>query len=526
MLNMTTNPIKVRLIVFALLTISISILYAEPQMGISYVGSFCFPTGSIRAVYGMEGDTLVVHDYSIQDRTIVFSSGSVAPNGTVTPTHTTFSYEVPNAWGDIWEYPIFCEFKHGKLYTAWETDAMFLVFFTNSQGTEVHGFDRTGMANIFAVNLFDENTGYISASRMGDNHLCIYSLDFSTHHMLQIYEASAFFNNNPFYLMSFMDDYLFAYQWTFYDVGEQVLFQNGEVIQILNDIDWGFSDAYYYTQKLCGTHYYTLGSANLEKGTRQNSRSIIAWIQNNQLGHFILDQGDENLDPDMIMYAIPKSDSTFTCLYYPAQNNYRNYRISNHALIQDDFFPNLSGFTGLRAQFKMDDDYTVALSRIDASNYKLILVDNPHQGIRNYDFAIPNLSPYSHDYLHSERYLIWLAGYTNSMTVQIFHLELESSAQDEAIPIPVATMISFPNPFSSICSVKVDNPSSVMVSLEVYNLKGQLIKILHKGYLTSGTHSFNWDAKDNHNQNVSAGIYLLKLNSGNIITTSKVILLR
>lgn len=526
MRNTTDKPKKACLIVFALLVFALATLNAEPQMGVSYVGSFSFPSGSNRAVFGMEGDILVVHDHSIQNRTIIFDGGAMAPNGTVTPMHTTFSYEVPSAWGDIWEYPHFCEFKHGKLFTAWETDAKLLVFFTSSQGTEVHAFDRTGMPNIFAVNLFNENTGYISASRIVDNHLCIYSLDFSTHHMLQIFEASALYNNSPYYLMSFMDDYLFAYQWTFYDVGEQVLFQNGVVMQLLYDIDWGFSYAYYYTQRLCGTHYFTVGSGNLDKENRQNSRSIIAWIQNNQLGYFILDEGFENTGPDMILYAIPQSDSTFTCLYYPAQNNYKNFRVSNHDLILDDFFPNLSGFTGLMAQFKMDEDYTVALSRIDASNYKLILVDNPHQGIRNYDFAIPNLSPYTQNYQHSERYLYWLTGYSNARTAQIFHLELESSTQDEAIPKPVATMLSYPNPFSSVCRVKVDNPSSNMVGLEVYNLKGQLIKALHKGYLTSGTHCFYWDAKDNHNQDVSAGIYLLKLDSGNITTTSKVILLR
>jgi flagellar hook assembly protein FlgD len=50
------------------------------------------------------------------------------------------------------------------------------------------------------------------------------------------------------------------------------------------------------------------------------------------------------------------------------------------------------------------------------------------------------------------------------------------------------------------------------VTLEIYNIKGQLVKTLVNEVLPAGEHSIIWDGRDSSGNRVSSGIYLYKLN--------------
>ena len=56
------------------------------------------------------------------------------------------------------------------------------------------------------------------------------------------------------------------------------------------------------------------------------------------------------------------------------------------------------------------------------------------------------------------------------------------------------------------------------MSLKVYNLRGELVKVLISTYSLKGTYSYNWQPR-----NLSAGIYLVRLESGNQTNLQKVV---
>ena len=80
---------------------------------------------------------------------------------------------------------------------------------------------------------------------------------------------------------------------------------------------------------------------------------------------------------------------------------------------------------------------------------------------------------------------------------------------------------NYPNPFnpSTTISYTLDTPSEV--ELIVYNTQGELVEIIHRGYMTLGTHTVNWAP------NISSGQYFIQLKvDGIIIETNKAILLK
>ena len=74
-------------------------------------------------------------------------------------------------------------------------------------------------------------------------------------------------------------------------------------------------------------------------------------------------------------------------------------------------------------------------------------------------------------------------------------------------------MQNYPNPFnpSTTISYKLERPSRA--HLAVYNLKGQLVKVLSSGHMQSpGHYQVVWDGSDSSGQPVSSGVYVYRLN--------------
>ena len=90
----------------------------------------------------------------------------------------------------------------------------------------------------------------------------------------------------------------------------------------------------------------------------------------------------------------------------------------------------------------------------------------------------------------------------------------------------VFDLSNYPNPFNPECTItyKLTHPTDV--SLEIYDVYGNLIKSFQKQYTISGYHSIIWDGKDNNGNEAPSGVYFYQLKSKDFFITKKMILLR
>jgi hypothetical protein len=94
---------------------------------------------------------------------------------------------------------------------------------------------------------------------------------------------------------------------------------------------------------------------------------------------------------------------------------------------------------------------------------------------------------------------------------------------------------NYPNPFNPVTSIlytvatshgeAVDN-SAQHVTLKVYNVLGQLVKILVDEDKHPGSYQVVWDGKDQNGEEVSSGIYFYKLKAKDYTETKKMVLLK
>ncbi len=89
---------------------------------------------------------------------------------------------------------------------------------------------------------------------------------------------------------------------------------------------------------------------------------------------------------------------------------------------------------------------------------------------------------------------------------------------------------NYPNPFNPSTTFKFSLSNSAKASLNIYNMKGQLVKKLLNEELPAGIHTIEWNGKDMNSKNVSSGIYFstLDINDEGLdyTSTKKIILLK
>jgi len=88
------------------------------------------------------------------------------------------------------------------------------------------------------------------------------------------------------------------------------------------------------------------------------------------------------------------------------------------------------------------------------------------------------------------------------------------------------TLSNYPNPFNPSTTIKYNNPTPGEVILEIFNIRGQLVRTLVNEELKSGSHSVVWDGKDNKGKACGSGIYFSRLETNGKSVTNKMVLMK
>ncbi|MFZ2324573.1 MAG: glycoside hydrolase family 3 N-terminal domain-containing protein [Ignavibacteriaceae bacterium] len=82
-------------------------------------------------------------------------------------------------------------------------------------------------------------------------------------------------------------------------------------------------------------------------------------------------------------------------------------------------------------------------------------------------------------------------------------------------------LVNYPNPFNSSTQINFSIPQSGILSIKVYNILGEEIKEIVNNYFDAGTHKILFNANE-----LSSGVYLLRMNIGENYFSHKIILMK
>ena len=103
-----------------------------------------------------------------------------------------------------------------------------------------------------------------------------------------------------------------------------------------------------------------------------------------------------------------------------------------------------------------------------------------------------------------------------------------SNDMDDAIVAPSEFTLAqnYPNPFNPTTEISFSIENAADVSLTVFNMLGQKVRVLENASLEAGTHSYKWDGRDELGQSVSTGVYLYTVTDGSRSITKKMALMK
>ena len=85
---------------------------------------------------------------------------------------------------------------------------------------------------------------------------------------------------------------------------------------------------------------------------------------------------------------------------------------------------------------------------------------------------------------------------------------------------------NYPNPFNPVTTLRYDLPENGHITITIYDMLGREVKTLINQTQDAGYRSIIWNATNDYDKPVSAGIYLYQIQAGEYISTKKMVLLK
>ncbi len=103
-------------------------------------------------------------------------------------------------------------------------------------------------------------------------------------------------------------------------------------------------------------------------------------------------------------------------------------------------------------------------------------------------------------------------------------LSVKENSRDEHLIRKFRVYQNYPNPFNSITKIRYDLPEKGKVKIEIYNILGQRVRTLVNEEQKRGEYEVLWDGRFENNNEVSSGVYFIKISvKSQIENLSKII---
>ena len=109
---------------------------------------------------------------------------------------------------------------------------------------------------------------------------------------------------------------------------------------------------------------------------------------------------------------------------------------------------------------------------------------------------------------------------------RFIRVEALQNQPEEIIPHTFQVNPAYPNPFNPSTSINYELPVVSDIIVKVYDIYGRLIHENIRHNVQPGSHNIKWDGLTNDGEKAVSGMYMIQIQAGNKIHSSKIILLK
>ena len=87
-------------------------------------------------------------------------------------------------------------------------------------------------------------------------------------------------------------------------------------------------------------------------------------------------------------------------------------------------------------------------------------------------------------------------------------------------------MAPYPNPINPSTKVRFALAERGHVDLNIFNVRGELVRELASETFDVGVHQITWGGRDEHERQVASGVYLVQMKSNGGVQSQRMVLVR
>ena len=160
------------------------------------------------------------------------------------------------------------------------------------------------------------------------------------------------------------------------------------------------------------------------------------------------------------------------------------------------------------------------------NNQSMIILENNNSLEESYEFEFGRLAQ------DEKELFIYIDGDASMTTVEVSYQlfskdgEAGNGIMELGSPDEFKLYQNYPNPFSSQTTFQYDVAEATSVKIYIYNTLGQLVKTIDRGDNSVGTHTVEWDGKNDDGDTLSSGVYFYQLRTKDFNKTMKMLLVK
>jgi len=141
-----------------------------------------------------------------------------------------------------------------------------------------------------------------------------------------------------------------------------------------------------------------------------------------------------------------------------------------------------------------------------------LLADGSH-ALGTWTSLVSGIDTYYDDFtdVSVQRQYLWLTACFNVVKLNVSDMTYE-------------LFKSFPNPFNPSTTIEFSLMVTGDVSLDIYNITGQMVRSLVSGSLGPGRHMAVWNGLDESGSTVSSGVYFYRLKMGEQVIAKRMVM--
>jgi hypothetical protein len=161
-----------------------------------------------------------------------------------------------------------------------------------------------------------------------------------------------------------------------------------------------------------------------------------------------------------------------------------------------------------------------------AIHYGILVLDVSDSTIQGQFVCSVNTANPSHDYIPTEEHVCANPG----VVIDSFAIAAPrsvTSVRGNISEVPSEFSITnYPNPFNPSTKISYSLPNRNSVKIVVYDILGRIVSTLLDKEMEKGNHTIDWYARDGNGNDLPSGIYIAQINTGTMVASTKMMLLR